>query len=169
MRLAYPAPVRARLVGLVVLTAVAAGCGHHAAAIPRLAHVPPTALGRSFLVDVSRKPSPRYVRLLRREALAARAEPVDVRAAPGAASVTLAVSDPAPFLKHRLQGFLNRTLLAHRRDVYLRVVDGRGARVLEWSVTGTEGTLWIRHDVFECSPIQPLSLPVVAEYPRCPA
>jgi hypothetical protein len=43
------------------------------------------------------------VRLLRREALAARAEPVDVRAVPGGAAVTLAVSDPAAFLKHRLK------------------------------------------------------------------
>jgi hypothetical protein len=161
--------VRSRLAGLPVLAAAAAGCGHHAAAIPHLGRVPPTALGRSFLVAFPGKPGARYARLVRREALAARAEPVDVRAASGAASVTLAVSDPAPFLKHRLQDFLNRTLLAHRRDVYLRVVDGRGLRVLEWSVTGTEGTLWIRHDVFECSPIQPLSLPVTATYPECPA
>jgi hypothetical protein len=89
--------VRARFAGLLVLAAVAAGCGHHAAAIQHLARVPPTALGRSFLVDLRGQPSGQYLRLLRREALAARAEPVDVRAAGGAAAVTLAVSDPAPF------------------------------------------------------------------------
>jgi hypothetical protein len=154
---------------VLVLAATLAGCGHHAASIPRLAHVRPSALGRSFLVDVSGKPSLRYVRLLRREALAARAEPVDVRAVGGAAAVTLAVSDPAPFLKHRLQGFLDRTLLAHRQHVYLRIVDGRGARVLEWSLTGPHGTLWIRPDVLECSPIYPMGVPVGAKYPRCPA
>jgi hypothetical protein len=161
--------VRARFAGLLVLAAVAAGCGHHAAAIPHLGRVPPTALGRSFLVDFPGQPGARYVRLVRREALAARAQPVDVRAAPGAASVTLAVSDPASFLKRRLQRFLDRTLLAHRQDVYLRIVDGRGARVLEWSVTGPHGTLWIRHDVFECSPIYAMGVPVGAEYPKCPA
>jgi hypothetical protein len=161
--------VRLRLAGLVVLAAVPAGCGHHAAAIPRLAHVPPSALGRSFLVDLSGKPSRRYARLLRREALAARAEPVDVRAVGGAAAVTLAVSDPAPFLKHRLQRFLDRTLLAHRDNVYLRIVDGHGGRVLEWSLQGPHGSLWIRPDVFECSPIQPISEPYPAHHPRCPA
>src|SRR5207253_8023656 len=128
-----------RLAGLVVLAAVLVGCGHHAAAIPHVAHVPPTALGRSFLVDLRGEPSRRYVRLLRREALAARAEPVDVRAVQGGAAATLAVSDPAPFLKHRLQRFLDRTLFAHRQNAYLRIVDDRGGRVLEWSVTGAHG------------------------------
>jgi hypothetical protein len=161
--------VRARFAGLVVLAVVPAGCGHHAATIPHLARVPPTALGRSFLVDLSGKPSRRYVRLVRHEALAARAEPVDVRAVPGGAAATLAVSDPAAFLKHRLQGFMDRTLFAHRQNAYLRIVDGHGARVLEWAVQGSSGTLWLRPDVFECSPIQPLSQPVGAKHPRCPA
>jgi hypothetical protein len=161
--------VRPRFAGLVVLAVLAAGCGHHAAAIPRLAHVPPTSLGRSFLVDLRGRPSRGYVRLLRREALAARAEPVDVRAVPGGAAATLAVSDPAAFLKHRLRGFLDRTLFAHRQNAYLRIVDDRGARVLEWSVTGPHGTLWIRPDVFECSPIQPMGVPYGKTFPRCPA
>jgi hypothetical protein len=161
--------VRACLVALLVLTAVAAGCGHHAAAIPHLGRVPPTAYGRSFLVDFPGKPDAPYVRLVRREALAARAEPVDVRAAPGAASVTLAASDPASFLKHRLQRFLDRTRLAHRQDVYLRIVDGHGSSVLEWSITGPHGMLWIRPDVLECSPIYPIGVPAGAKYPRCPA
>jgi hypothetical protein len=161
--------VRARFAGLVVLAAVAAGCGHHAVAIPHLGRVPPTVLGRSFLVDLAGKPSRRYVRLVHREALAARAEPVDVRAVPGGAAATLAVSDPAAFLKHRLQGFMDRTLFARRQNAYLRIVDGRGAGVLEWSVTGPHGSLWIRRDVFECSPIQPIGRPIGATYPRCPA
>jgi hypothetical protein len=161
--------VRLRLAGLVVLAAVPAGCGHHAAAIPRLAHVPPTSLGRSFLVDLTGEPSRRYVRLLRRDALAARAQPVEVRAVRGGAAATLAVSDPAAFLKHRLQRFLDRTLLAHRENVYLRIVDGYGGRVLEWSVEGPHGSLWIRPDVFECSPIQPIGQPVGTTHPRCPA
>ena len=154
---------------MLLLTASLAGCGHHAAAIPHVARVPPTALGRSFLVGLSGKPSRRYVRLVRREALAARAQPVDVRAEPGAASVTLAVSDPAVFLKHRLKRFLDRTLLAHRQDAYLRIVDGRGGRVLEWSLKGSRGSLWIRPDLFECSPIQPVGVPYGKTYPRCPA
>jgi hypothetical protein len=161
--------VRPRLAGFVVLAVVLAGCGHHAAAIPHLARVPPTSYGRSFLVDLSGKPSLRYVRLVRREALAARAEPVDVHAVPGGAAVTLAVSDPAAFLKYRLQGFLDRTLLAHRQNAYLRIVDGRGAGVLEWSVTGPHGMLWIRPDVLKCSPIYPIGLAVGVKYPRCPA
>jgi hypothetical protein len=161
--------MRARLAGLLVLAAVTAGCGHHAAAIPRLARVPPTALGRSFLVDLSGKPSRHYVRLIRREALAARAEPVDVRAVPGGAAATLAVSDPASFLKHRLRGFLDRTLFAHRQNAYLRIVDGRGASVLEWSVTGPHGSLWIRPSLLRCSPIYPIGVPAGANYPRCAA
>jgi hypothetical protein len=161
--------VRLRLAGLVVLAAVPAGCGHHAAAIPRLAHVPPSALGRSFLVDLRGEPSRRYVRLFRREALAARAEPVDVRAAGGGAAVTLAVSNPARFLKHRLQRFLDRTLLAHRENVYLRIVDDHGGRVLEWSVEGPHGSLWIRPDVFECSPIRPIGQAFGTTHLRCPA
>jgi hypothetical protein len=161
--------VRVRVAALLVLAAVAAGCGHHAAAIPHLGRVPPTALGRSFLVAFPGKPGSRYVRLVRRAALAARAEPVDVHAETGAASVTLAVSDPAPFLKHRLQRFLDRTLLTHRQNAYLRIVDGRGARVLEWSVTGPHGTLWIRPPLLRCSPIYPIGVPAGAKYPRCPA
>ena len=161
--------MRLRFAGLVVLAVFLAGCGHHQAAIPRLAHVPPTALGRSFLVGLPGEPNPRYVRLVRREALAARAEPVDVRAAGGAAAATLAVSDPATFLKHRLKRFLDRTLLARRQDVYLRIVDGRGGRVLEWSFKESHGSLWIRPDVFGCSPIQPISVPYPARHPRCPA
>jgi hypothetical protein len=161
--------VRLRLAGLVVLAAVAAGCGHHAATIPRLAHVPPTSLERRFFVDFHGQPSGRYVQLLRREALAARAQPVDIRTVRGGAAATLAVSDPAAFLKHRLQGFLDRTLLAHRENVYLRIVDSHGGRVLEWSVQGPSGTLWIRPDVFECSPIQPISQPLGATHSRCPA
>jgi len=161
--------VRLRLAGFLVVAAVLAGCGHHATAIPRLAHVPPSALGRSFLVDLSGKPSWRYVQVLYREAVAARAEPVDVRAAGGGAAVTLAVSDPAPFLKHRLQRFLDRTLLAHRENVYLRIVDGHGGPILEWSLQGTHGSLWIRPDVFECSPIQPISQAYGVTRPRCPA
>jgi hypothetical protein len=161
--------VRLRLAGLLVLAAVLAGCGHHAAAIPRLAHVPPSALGRSFLVDLRGEPRWRYVLLLYREALVAGAEPVDVRAVRGGAAATLAVSDPAAFLKLRLQGFLDRTLLAHRENVYLRIVDGHGGRVLEWSVRGPHGSLWIRPDVFECSPIQPISEPFGTTHPRCPA
>jgi hypothetical protein len=77
--------------------------------------------------------------------------------------------DPAPFLKHRLQRFLDRTLLAHRQDVYLRIVDAHGRGVLEWSLTGPHGTLWIRHDVFACSPIQPVSVAYGTKYPSCPA
>ena len=154
---------------LLVLAAGLTGCGHHAVAIPHLAHVAPTARGRSFLVDLPATSSPRYVRLLRREALAARAEPVDFRAAGGAAAATLAVSDPAAFLKHRLKRFLDRTLLAHRQDAYLRIVDGRGGGVLEFAHEGASGSLWIRRDVFECSPIQPISVPVGAKYPRCAA
>jgi hypothetical protein len=83
--------------------------------------------------------------------------------------VTLAASDPASFLKHRLQRFLDRTRLAHRQDVYLRIVDGHGSSVLEWSITGPHGMLWIRPDVLECSPIYPIGVPAGAKYPRCPA
>jgi len=163
--------VRPRFAGLLVVVALLAGCGHHAAAIPHLTHVAPTALGRSFLVGLPGKPNSRYVRLVRREALAARAEAVDVRAVGGAAAATLAVSDPAAFLEHRLKRFLVRTLLARRQDAYLRVVDGRGRRVLEWSWSheGPSGSLWIRPDVLECSPIQPIGIPVGATYSRCPA
>jgi hypothetical protein len=161
--------VRPRFAGLIVLAAVLVGCGHHATAIPHLARVPPSALGRSFLVDLRGEPIRRYVRLLRREALVARAEPVDVRAVRGGAAATLAVSDPAAFLKHRLKGFLDRTLFAHRQNAYLRIVDGRGDPVLEWSHRGSGGSLWIRRDVFECSPIYPIGVPFGAKYPRCPA
>jgi hypothetical protein len=83
--------------------------------------------------------------------------------------VTLAVSDPAPFLKHRLQGFLDRTLLAHREDAYLRILDAHGARVLEWSIQGPHGSLWIKPSLLRCSPIYPLGVPAGAKYPRCPA
>ena len=161
--------MRVRFAGLLVLAALLAGCGHRAAAIPHLGHVRPTALGRSFLVGLPGKPSRRYVRLVRREALAARAEPVDVRAVGGAAAATLAVSDPAAFLKHRLKRFLDRTNLPRRQDAYLRIVDGRGRPVLEWSYEGTSGSLWIRPSLFECSPIQPISVPFGTTYPRCPA
>jgi hypothetical protein len=161
--------VRPRFAGLLVLAAALAGCGHHVAAIPHLANVPPTARERRFLIGSPGKPGGRYIRLVRREALAARAEPVDVRAAPGAAAATLAVSDPATFLKHRLQRFLDRTLLTRHDNAYLRIVDGRGRGVREWSHAGSSGTLWIRPSLLECSPIQPIGLPYGPKYPHCPA
>jgi hypothetical protein len=82
--------------------------------------------------------------------------------------VTPAVSDPATFLKHRLQRFLDRTLFAHRENAYLRIVDAHGSGVLEWIHRGAGGSLWIRRDVFECSPIQPIRVAYGTTFPKCP-
>jgi len=109
------------------------------------------------------------VHLIRREAVAARAQPVEVRVFGKAPVVTLAVSDPAPFLKRRLQRFLDQTQLPGHGDVYLRVVDGDGRRVLEWMHQETAGALWIRPALLECSPIQPVGRLLGATYPPCPA
>jgi hypothetical protein len=85
--------------------------------------------------------------------------------------VTLAVSDPAPFLAHRLKRFLDRTGLASatRDAAYLLVVDAKGRRDLEWRHVGNEGELWIRPELINCGPIRPIGLPYGVKHPRCPA
>jgi len=94
------------------------------------------------------------------------------RAAP---AVVLAVSDPAPFLKHRLRAFLTRLQQINGvyGDDYVGVVDANGRFVWENGrahLPGTfAGSLWIRRDLDSCSPVVH-SQPALAEPPpQCAA
>jgi len=123
---------------------------------------------------------PGQVAALTTAARRARAQLVAVRfyrASSGrpAPAVVLAVSDPAPFLKHRLRGFLTRLQQINGvyGDDYVGVADSNGRFVWENGrahLPGTfAGSLWIRRDLDSCSPVVH-SQPALAEPPpRCPA
>jgi hypothetical protein len=99
------------------------------------------------------------------------------RAASGRAApaVVLAVSDPAPFLKHRLRGFLDRLqrVIGLYGDDYVGVVDSRGRFIWENGrahLPGTfAGSLWIRPDLDSCSPVVHSQPATTEPPPLCPA
>jgi hypothetical protein len=118
------------------------------------------------------------VSAFRRAAIRAGAQVVDVTADRPyglAPSVTLRVSDPARFLKHRLWHLLkvfNRKRNRYEGS-YIGIVDAQGRDVLDAgnSTRVQAGTFWVRPDLESCSPIMSLGsigLPGT-QPPPCPA
>lgn len=79
-------------------------------------------------------------------------------------AITVAVSDPASFLKDGLDAIVRATY--PYPAAYIRVVDASGGRVLEWYKTGGGGALSVRPDLEGCSPIADHGL---GNPPPCPA
>jgi hypothetical protein len=79
-------------------------------------------------------------------------------------AITLAVSDPASFLKHRLDPIVRAT--SPYEEAYIRVVDASGGAVLEWYKTGAGGALYVRPGLEGCSPIGAQGW---GNIPSCPA
>jgi hypothetical protein len=93
----------------------------------------------------------RLERLLRHKASASGAEIVGLRVFPPAApALTIAVTDPAGYLRHSLRPIL---VVIGGRPAYLRIVDAHGKPVLEWYQTGRAGALSVRPGLEGCSPI----------------
>lgn len=97
-------------------------------------------------------------------------------ASPLAPLLVLAVGKPAYFLRHQLKPILSK-LSANRNGAhYVLVVDMRAKRVLEWygspargrsGASSYEGGLYVRPDLFSCSPIMVHSPP--PNPPPCPS
>jgi hypothetical protein len=79
-------------------------------------------------------------------------------------AITLAVFEPAAFLKHRLDPIVQAT--SPYSAAYVRIVDAAGGRVLEWYKTGSGGALSVRPGLQGCSPISNQGL---GNDPPCPA
>jgi hypothetical protein len=80
-----------------------------------------------------------------------------------APALVLAVIKPAYYLRHRLRPIL--PLLAS--SAYLRIVDGRARRALEWYGTPNGGALYVRPGLEKCSPIVAFGWPI--NLPPCPS
>jgi hypothetical protein len=92
-----------------------------------------------------------------------------IYAAPAPApALVLAVARPTFFLRHQLKPILSR--LGDPR--YLRIVDAKAKRVLEWygaparGALASEGALGVRHGLEGCSPIVALGW---SRIPPCPS
>jgi hypothetical protein len=114
----------------------------------------------------------RSSRALRRTVAAAGAKPVRLiirRAMEPAPELVVTAAAPAHYLKHGLAPLLRR--MRNDRNIYLEVVDGNGRRILEWAVNGDKtpnsGSLFVRHGLEACSPIQALGWP--SRLPACPS
>lgn len=82
-----------------------------------------------------------------------------------APDLVIATTDPARYLKH---GF-PQVVRALRRApaLYTAVVDDTGARVLEWSHAGDEGSVYVKHGLERCSPVVAIGWP--SNLPPCPS
>jgi hypothetical protein len=86
-------------------------------------------------------------------------------------SLVLTVSRPDYFLRHQLKPILPQlTANGHATAYYLRIVDGRGKTVLEWSGRPVRsssgkvffrGTLHVRPDLEGCSPIVAVGFSII--------
>jgi hypothetical protein len=90
-----------------------------------------------------------------------------------AVALTLAVDDPAAFLRTKLQPLLGS--LDDRRQrlegLYLAILDERRLLALEWGTwtRNPAGVYWVRHDLANCSPIRQSAPPGTEPPPACPA
>jgi hypothetical protein len=90
-----------------------------------------------------------------------------------AVALSLAVDDPASFLKKDLRPLLARLDDSRQRleGLYLAVLDERRLLALEWGTwtRNPAGLYWVRHDLADCSPIRQSGPPGADPPPRCPA
>jgi hypothetical protein len=163
------------LTGMLVALFVAAGCADHSRlSTPHVRSVPPSPLERKWLGSRSTQPPSRRAktpkRITRAVALAAHnggVQLVDVttyRMPSRSPAITLAVSEPASFLRHGLDPIVRATVPYN--EAYIRIVDAAGGRILEWYKTGTGGALYVRPGLEGCSPIMAYGWGHVAQ---CPA
>lgn len=75
----------------------------------------------------------------------------------------VATPNPALYLAHRLNAVLQRFDHGY---LYVRVVDGHGAKILEWTLRATSGSIYVKPALIGCSPVTPVSF--VSTPPACP-
>ena len=124
---------------------------------------PPVALGGGGVLKRSQ------ARALRRRVLtavtASGATPIRVTVRP-APDVVVATATPAVYLKHRLRNVLQ--VVGSGRDAsFVEVVDRKGAKVFEFAYVPGEGSLYVRPDLDQCSPVSHGEL-VGTPPPPCP-
>jgi len=150
---------------LIVAALLAAGCGGHRldrAAIRAAAR--PTPTERGWLGRVGRaKPRQRSAAMRRRleQAVVAGGGTVVRLSFQGtdgrAPDLVVAAADPARYLRHGLRRVVR--LLRHDAGVYVEVVDGHGRLVLEWTLRGAGGSLFVRRGLERCSPVVAIGWP----------
>jgi hypothetical protein len=89
-----------------------------------------------------------------------------------ALALSLAVDDPARFLKQRLRPLMEQ-LDAHRaklEGIYLGVLGPDGRLAMEWGswTRNPAGSYWVRLDLTNCSPIRQSGPPGTEPPPACP-
>jgi hypothetical protein len=149
--------------------AMSAGCAHSQPSTPQVHALRASQLERQWRLHRSaHATTPRAVS--QAIAMATRQGGVELvgvstYGAPSLApAITLAVSEPASFLRHRLEPIVRAT--RPYQAAYIRVVDASGERVLEWYKTGSGGALSVRPGLQGCSPLLAVGL---ADPPPCPA
>jgi hypothetical protein len=149
---------------LLVAGFVVAGCGsHHLDQAAIRVAVRPTPTERSWLDRVGRPAgAPRMAVRGRLEQAVAAGGGTLVRlffaGSDGRApDLVIAAADPARYLRHGLRRVVR--LLRQDSGLYVEVVDGHGRRVLEWSLGGNSGSLFVKHGLERCSPVYALGWP----------
>jgi hypothetical protein len=162
------------LLGTLVAVLMLVGCaGHARPSTPHLSTVPPSKLERQWLGRWDLAPASRHAKTPNRldQAISRSARHGGVqlvtvstyRTPSLSPAITLAVSEPASFLKHRLKPIV----LATRpySAAYIRILDPSGRRVLEWYKTGSGGALYAHPGLEGCSPIMAYGW---TNIPSCP-
>src|SRR5262249_22532233 len=95
---------------------------------------------------------------------------VELRRQAGATAITVRTTRPAWFLKHRGVALTHAIDHVHvGRGPFCAVGGGHGSVVAAWGFLPSEGMLVTRPDLQECSPVQPISMPIGAVVPHCAA
>jgi hypothetical protein len=74
-----------------------------------------------------------------------------------APNLVIATTEPAKYLKHGLPQVVRA--LRRAQALYIAVVDHTGARVLEWSHAGNEGSVYVQQSLERCSPVVAIGWP----------
>jgi hypothetical protein len=74
-----------------------------------------------------------------------------------APDLVIATTEPARYLKHGLPQIVRA--LRRAPALYIAVVDHTGARLLEWSHAGNEGSVYVQHGLERCSPVVAIGWP----------
>jgi hypothetical protein len=153
---------------LLVAGLLAGGCGGHRLDLAAIRAVAgPTPTEQSWLRSVGRaeprqrRPRAAAVRRRLEQAVVAGGGAVirlSFRGADGhAPDLVIAAADPARYLRHGLRRVVR--LLRHDPGLYVEVVDDHGRRVLEWTLDGPGGSLFVRRGLERCSPVVALGWP----------
>jgi hypothetical protein len=155
---------------LLVVAFVAAGCGSHRLAVAAIrAAARPTPTERQWLDEVGRAKAEHGSRRGLERAVAAGGGALVRLSFEGAAGrapdLVVATAKPASYLKHGLARVVHA--VPKSSGLYVEVVDRRGRRVLEWTLGGAGGSLFVEPGLERCSPVAAFGWP--PNLPACPS